>query len=397
MQQGCCRTAIALILVLSATALANPGNHAAAAHEQHEGCSMHHPLVQQQHAVLQRRLQQLRADTATAAKSDRLHRPSNMPKPQQIAHPAQPAHQTRSAAAAGAGRSSRKRILSGSKGAAAAPIRINPVYQLSGLSADDTKRVKQQLLPAAFKVLQKFVKVIRPAGGVLKVDAFFGDGQQGCLISRVDGNLAQGKHGVKDTDLLLYVTSDKNSCLPGMIAIATACDVDPITKRPILGSLNICGDALKGLSNVKAGSDAEQTAIGRVVEVLVHETVHVLGFGSTHYEDWRGPNGKPYGQNQVVQTIGGRPYLTTPKVTAVARKYFGCDSLPGAPLENEGPSFSATSHFEYRCDRAVVLFDTCGMVKAGTIWDGFWLWGMVLVVTTLNETNYLERHWEMRG
>jgi hypothetical protein len=47
--------------------------------------------------------------------------------------------------------------------------------------------------------------------------------------------------------------------------------------------------------------------------------------------------------------VGGRPYLATPKVTAYARKFFGCDRLPGAPLENEGPSFSATSHFEYRC------------------------------------------------
>lgn len=88
-----------------------------------------------------------------------------------------------------------------------------------------------------------------------------------------------GKRGAKDTDLLMYISSDKDSCLPGMIAIATACDVDPITKRPILGSLNICGDALKGLSTLKAGSDAEQTAIGRVVEVLVHETVHVLVSG----------------------------------------------------------------------------------------------------------------------
>lgn len=85
-----------------------------------------------------------------------------------------------------------------------------------------------------------------------------------------------GKAGVKDTDLLMYITSDNNTCLPGMIAMATACDVDPITKRPILGSMNICGDALAGLSALKVGSDAEATALGRVVEVLVHESVHVL-------------------------------------------------------------------------------------------------------------------------
>jgi hypothetical protein len=50
----------------------------------------------------------------------------------------------------------------------------------------------------------------------------------------------------------------------------------------------------------------------------------------------------------VLLQVGGRPYLATPKVTAYARKFFACDKLPGAPLEDEGPSFSATSHFEYR-------------------------------------------------
>jgi leishmanolysin len=89
-------------------------------------------------------------------------------------------------------------------------------------------------------------------------------------------------------------------------------------------------------------------AMGRLVEVLVHEIIHVLGFGATHYEDWRGPDGKPYGRDKVIVKKDGRPYLATPKVTKVAREFFGCDSLPGAPLENEGPSFSAWSHFKYR-------------------------------------------------
>jgi hypothetical protein len=61
-----------------------------------------------------------------------------------------------------------------------------------------------------------------------------------------------------------------------MIAIASACDVDPVTKRPVLGGLNVCSGALGGLRDVAAGSEAEATALGRLVEVLVHEMVHVL-------------------------------------------------------------------------------------------------------------------------
>lgn len=113
---------------------------------------MHHPLVQQQHAVLHRRLQQLRADS--------MRQPSTKAKQHQVPLPVK--HKQQSGSAVASSQSIRKRILSGFKEAVAAPVRINPVYQLSGLSADDDKRVKQQLVPAAFKVLQRFVKVSRP-------------------------------------------------------------------------------------------------------------------------------------------------------------------------------------------------------------------------------------------
>eukprot|EP00775_Hariotina_reticulata_P002162 gene2162-2480_t len=148
---------------------------------------------------------------------------------------------------------------------------------------------------------------------------------------------AAGAASVGNTDLVLLITADDNGCLPGMIAIASACDVDPSTKRPVLGALNVCPGALEGLRGLNPGSEAEATALGRMVEVLVHEMVHVLGFGSNHYEDWRGPDGKVYGRGNVIQNV-----------RQVARNYFSCPSLPGAPLENEGPSFSSISHFEFR-------------------------------------------------
>lgn len=241
---------------------------------------MHHPAVVQQHAVLRRRLQQLRAATASAATNPAAAGGSaavntvlthtagndtsagttaatnhNATVPGQdtddsLRRPVKGAAKKKQAAAA-----SSNKLAGRSKTPIAAPLRINPVYQLSGLSAADVKRVKQQLVPAAFKVLQKYIKVVHPAGGVLKVDAFFGDGQQGCLISKVDASLAQGNPGAKDTDLVMYITSNNNSCLPGMIAMATACDVDPVTQRPILGSMNICAGALKGLAGLKVGRD----------------------------------------------------------------------------------------------------------------------------------------------
>jgi hypothetical protein len=48
---------------------------------------------------------------------------------------------------------------------APAKLRITPQYQLSGLSAAEQRRVKQQLVPAAIKVLQRYIKVGGAIGG----------------------------------------------------------------------------------------------------------------------------------------------------------------------------------------------------------------------------------------
>lgn len=69
-----------------------------------------------------------------------------------------------------------------------------------------------------------------------------------------------------------------------------------------------------GVDGLPAGSEAQGYALGRLVQVIVHEIIHVLGFGSTHYEDWRGPDGKLYGRTNVIVNKEGRPYLATPKV-----------------------------------------------------------------------------------
>jgi len=65
-----------------------------------------------------------------------------------------------------------------------------------------------------------------------------------------------------------------------------------------------------------------------------------------------GPDRREEGEGErltpggAVVRVGGRPFLTTPLATAAARAHFGCASLPGAPLEDEGGEGSALSHWE---------------------------------------------------
>jgi len=43
--------------------------------------------------------------------------------------------------------------------------------------------------------------------------------------------------------------------------------------------------------------------------------------------------------------------LVLPKLTALAKEYFGCDSMEGVEMENQGGSGSLGSHFEHRMIR----------------------------------------------
>jgi hypothetical protein len=47
--------------------------------------------------------------------------------------------------------------------------------------------------------------------------------------------------------------------------------------------------------------------------------------------------------------------IVTPTVVAEARKLFGCPSLTGVPLENEGGNGTASAHWEYRWAAALAL------------------------------------------
>jgi hypothetical protein len=94
------------------------------------GCGQHSPLVLQQQKILRRRLRQLR-------EADRQLQQQQ-----------------------GANKASSSSSSSSSSGAVGPQeLRIGPVYQLKGVQGRDAQRIEQQLVPAAIKVLQKYIKV----------------------------------------------------------------------------------------------------------------------------------------------------------------------------------------------------------------------------------------------
>jgi hypothetical protein len=76
-----------------------------------------------------------------------------------------------------------------------------------------------------------------------------------------------------------------------------------------------------------------------VTSTAIHETMHILGFDSTLYDTFLDPNlGYPYASTTIINSSivnSQRPktnIITTPFVTAWARAFFGCPSLPGMLL-----------------------------------------------------------------
>jgi hypothetical protein len=76
----------------------------------------------------------------------------------------------------------------------------------------------------------------------------------------------------------------------------------------------------------------------------MHEMTHALGFSSEMFQTYR----HPVRMGQV--NIGGYPtqYIDVEPLTSTVRQYFGCPSVHGGYLENQGGSGSAGSHWERR-------------------------------------------------
>ena len=104
------------------------------------------------------------------------------------------------------------------------------------------------------------------------------------------------------------------------------------------------GQPLVGI--VKINKDINYTLPNSDVyfeSILVHEFTHILGFSKFFFET--------YSHNLVIKTdkFGiNRMYLNSPKVLAVAKRYFNCENIEGVELENQGGSGTIGSHWEAR-------------------------------------------------
>ena len=110
---------------------------------------------------------------------------------------------------------------------------------------------------------------------------------------------------------------------------------DKKTKRPILGCVDLNPELDFKLKN----------SIKFLSMLLLHEISHILAFNDQLFPLFM--NIKNPIKTLLINGIN-RTLLQTPKVLEYARGHFGCPSLTGVELENQGGSGSLGSHWEAR-------------------------------------------------
>lgn len=143
------------------------------------------------------------------------------------------------------------------------------------------------------------------------------------------------------TDLIVFPYIDMNAS-PSLEAAATYCATDSVSNRPLVGSVAFSGemDFTKG------------NTIYYVTLLVLHEFNHIMSFNSDLFSLYIDGNGNTLGLDNVVfkKVVNGleRTLIKTPKVLQYARKHFGCATLDGVELENQGGAGTVGSHWETR-------------------------------------------------
>ena len=127
-------------------------------------------------------------------------------------------------------------------------------------------------------------------------------------------------------DIIIFPQFD-SSLDSSVIAAAGACIIEKNSNHPYGGVLYINPNINFGDKNINV----------YMKNILLHEITHILIFSPGII-----------GSLRLNNTINGVPHIISKNVVAKAKEHFGCNSMEGVPLENQGGSGTMGSHWESR-------------------------------------------------
>jgi len=136
--------------------------------------------------------------------------------------------------------------------------------------------------------------------------------------------------------ILRYKTVDSTNVMTsGHCATASG------SRRPTVGHSTINTVAIKP-------ANGDVVVFERHLYVLIHELMHIFGWSDGLFSNFLDENGNRRTGHVKSVTLNGntRKVLDIPFLTQKARAYFGCSTLPGIYLEDDGGSGTANSHLD---------------------------------------------------
>jgi len=206
------------------------------------------------------------------------------------------------------------------------PIKIGMDYtsftRPSSMSTTDFNTVRS-IIEETLKEFQKFLKIQHVD---LDLDGARDTIMDGCDLTTIGSDYS---NFLINNDVIVF-PSFNNELDQGVLAAAGACLIYTMPsnkRRPIAGILYINSQLAFDKINTKE----------YMKNLLLHEITHILIFS---------PN--IMSSLGMTSTRNSITYVTSPRVVLKARQHFNCATITGMPLENQGGTGSAGSHWEAR-------------------------------------------------
>lgn len=197
--------------------------------------------------------------------------------------------------------------------------------------------IQNELTPPIIAFFEGALRVKYPVSGKLQV-------HQGTVCDKSTPN--ELLNGVDADYVIMY---DSEAISGNVVASSRACVQASGTRRPLVGTTVIN-------RNEFTIANGDVLLHEKNMYVLIHEFMHTLGFSTSLYQDFLDENGNTRTGHLKNVKLNGLTTLVVdvPPLTDKLRNYFGCSSIPGAYMENDGGSGNAEVHFE----RKIFLYET---------------------------------------
>jgi len=224
------------------------------------------------------------------------------------------------------------------------PVRI--FYDTTFL--EEQAKQYEEIYPPYYKITSALDKAVKAISEIIKVERYeenvFEEGltkdnliKQG--IEKWDEKLNDLNYVHNNYDYILFA---KFSELPdeSITAAANPFYLTKNTNRPLLGIIQISIN-LYFTENIQIHFEEY------LKYVFLHELIHAFGFLRDAFQYF--PGGESASIYKEIGVAGiERTFVKTEKVLNFAKKYFGCDSIKGVELENQGLGGSKDNHWDSR-------------------------------------------------